>query len=100
MNDDGGRRAEREPMQAEIDCRRAGERRYRVSILDFSPQGCRLDLVERVLPDEVIWIGLPGIEPLPAHVRWVKDWVAGVEFFHPIHPAVFELVRDRINGLQ
>ena len=90
-------RKDRVPLRADIDFRRMGEHRYRVNILDFSPEGCRIELPERVTPGEVVWISLPGLETLQANVRWVKDWVAGVEFFAPLYPAVFEMMRDRMR---
>ncbi len=91
-----GRRTERVEMRADVDFRRAGESRYRVNILDFSPTGCRLELPERVLPNEIIWISLPGIETLQGRVAWVDDWISGVEFMKPLHQAVFTLMRERM----
>jgi len=91
------RRAERVPLRADIDFRRAGDHRYRVNILDFSCEGCRLELPERVLPNEIIWISLPGLETLQARVAWVKGWNAGVEFLRPLYPAVFEMMRHRMR---
>ncbi|MBA3666614.1 MAG: PilZ domain-containing protein [Sphingomonas sp.] len=85
------------PLRADVDLRRAGDHRYRVNILDFSPAGCRIELPERVLLQEIIWVSLPGIETLEARVQWVKDWVAGVEFTRPLHPAVFDMVARRMK---
>ena len=66
MNDP--RRAERVPLRADIDFRRAGEHRWRVNILDFSPRGlpgrsCRC----KYQPDDTIWISLPGPGIDPGH---------------------------------
>ena len=58
------RRAERIPLRADIDFRRSGEHRWRVNILDFSPEGCRVELPVRVKPDDSIWISLPGLESI------------------------------------
>ena len=91
------RRAERVPLRADIDFRRSGEHRYRVNILDFSREGCRIELPERVKLGETVWISLPGLETLPAKVCWVKGWVAGVEFDTPLYPSVFEMIRDRMD---
>jgi len=92
-----GRRAERVPLRADIDFRRAGERRWRVNILDFSPQGCRVELPVRVNDDDTIWISLPGIEAMQGRICWVKDWIAGVEFDRPIHVAVFDMIQERMR---
>ena len=71
------RRAERVQLRADIDFRRAGEHKWRVNILDFSPGGCRVDLPVRVVADDTIWISLPGIEAIQGTVCWVKEWEAG-----------------------
>jgi len=97
MVDDGDpRRAKRVPLRADIDLRRSGEHRWRVNILDFSPEGCRVELPVRVKPDDIIWISLPGLESIQGTVCWVKDWEAGVEFANALYPSVFEMVRARM----
>lgn len=96
MNDHG-RKAERIPLHADIDFRRAGEHRWRVNILDISPQGCRVELPVKVVADDVIWIQLPGLESIQGKIAWVNEWIAGIEFDRPLHPAVFELVEQRMR---
>lgn len=91
------RRAKRVSLRADIEFRRTGEHRWRVNILDFSPDGCRVDLPIRVVADDVIWISLPGIESVQGTVCWVKEWEAGIEFASPLHPAVFEMLRDQMR---
>ena len=91
------RRAERVPLRADIEFRRAGEHRWRVNILDFSPEGCRVDLPIKVDPDDLVWISLPGIESIQGMVAWVREWEAGIKFANPLYPSVFEMVRDRMR---
>lgn len=92
-----GRRAERVPLRADIEFRRTGEHRWRVNLLDFSPEGCRVELPVKVVDGDTIWVSLPGIETLQGRVCWVKGWEAGVEFQHPIHQAVFDMVQERMR---
>ncbi len=92
------RRAERVPIVADISLRRSFETRYSVRILDFSPHGARVELVERVRPGDRLWISLPGIETLEAITCWVDDFIAGVEFVHPLHPSVFDMLTARMLG--
>ena len=92
------RRAERIPIGADISLRRSFETRYSVRILDFSPHGARVELVERVKPGDRLWISLPGIETLEATTCWVDGFVAGVEFVHPLHRSVFEMLTARMSG--
>jgi hypothetical protein len=91
------RREDRVALRADIDFRRAGDHRYRVNILDFSPKGCRIESPVAVSVGDTIYISLPGLESLPAKVCWVKEWVAGVEFVRPLYPSVFEMMRDRMS---
>jgi len=94
------RRAERVPLRADIDFRRAGDHRYRVNILDLSPEGCRMELPVNVSPGDTIWISLPGLESIQADVCWVKEWMVGVEFSRPLYPSVFDLVRERMRTVE
>lgn len=91
------RRAKRVALRADIEFRRTGEHRWRVNILDFSPEGCRVDIPVKVDVDDTVWISLPGIETIQGTVCWVREWEVGVEFTKPLHPAVFEMVRERMS---
>lgn len=91
------RRAERLSLCADIDFRRVGEHRWRVNILDFSPHGCRVEVPVQVVPDDTIWISLPGLESIQGTVCWVKEWEVGVEFAKPLYPAVFDMVCERMQ---
>ena len=82
-------------MQARL--RRIGRLSYSVELRDLSPEGCMIDLVERPAMDEVMQVKLRGLETLQARVRWVDNYVAGLRFERPIHPAVFELLLERIG---
>ena len=97
VDDKDPRRAKRVALRADIDLRRAGEHRWRVNILDFSPEGCRVELPVRIKPDDTIWISLPGLETIQGTVCWVKEWEAGVEFVNALYPSVFEMVRERMR---
>ncbi|WP_394999616.1 PilZ domain-containing protein [Sphingomonas sp.] len=92
------RRAEREPFGAEIELRRTRGMKYHVTVRDCSPEGCCINLVDRVGLDEVIWVKLPGLESLEAYVCWTKGFVAGLEFAKPLHPAVFQMLLQRNGG--
>ena len=94
---DQPRRTDRVPIGAEISMRRSFDTRYRVQLLDFSPQGCRIELVERVRVGDRLWISLPGIETVEAITCWVDDFVAGVEFVTPLHPSVFDMLTTQMK---
>ncbi|MEO7786738.1 MAG: PilZ domain-containing protein [Sphingomicrobium sp.] len=97
---DGGvaalqRRSARVALSAEIELRRSFNGKYQVTVRDCSPQGCCVNLVDRVALDETLWIKLPGLESMEAYVCWTQDFVAGLEFLKPLHPAVFEMLMKR-----
>jgi hypothetical protein len=90
------RRNARVGLSAEITLRRAGHNNYRVKILDVSPDGCKAEFVERPELDERIWVKFEGLDALEAMVCWVRGFEVGLEFEHPIHPAVFEMLVSRL----
>jgi hypothetical protein len=94
---DHGRKAERIPLHADIDFRRTGEHRWRVNILDVSAEGCRVELPVNVNAEDMIWITFPGLEAMRGKICWVDEWVAGVEFDRPLHPAVFDMIEQRMR---
>ncbi len=92
------RRSNRVPLNCEIEFRRHGDARYRIDLIDFSPQGCCISPPVRVEPGESIWLRIPGMEAIHAHVAWTKQWKVGVKFDTPFHPAVFDNVVARLTG--
>ena len=92
------RKSERVVLTAQVTLRRAGQPNYRVEVHDASPHGCKLEFVERPRLDELVWVKFEGLEALEAFVCWVENFVAGVEFQNPIHPAVFETLIKRLGN--
>ncbi|MBW0144314.1 PilZ domain-containing protein [Sphingomicrobium clamense] len=92
-----GRRQERRAITGDVRLRARGGSRYPAAVFDVSTGGCRVGLAKTMNPGDTMWIGLPGIEPLQATIRWTDGWTAGVEFERPMHPSVLELVEDRIR---
>jgi hypothetical protein len=92
------RKSERIPLNCEVEFKRHGDTRYRVDLLDFSPQGCCLSPPVRVEEGETISLRIPDMAAVHGRIAWVQDWKAGVEFDHPFHEAVFNLVVRRLEG--
>lgn len=86
------RKVERLPFRSELVVRRAGRRSQPLEISDLSRHGCCLAFIEAPSEGDWIWVSLPGLAPIEARVRWTANHRAGVEFVHPIHPAVFDLL--------
>ncbi|MEO6113574.1 MAG: PilZ domain-containing protein [Sphingomicrobium sp.] len=91
------RNADRHAAGMEAQLRRIGRLSYSVELRDLSPDGCMIDLVERPAIGEVMQIKLPGLETLEAQVRWVDNYIAGLKFVRPMHPAVFDLLLQRLG---
>jgi hypothetical protein len=90
------RRWPRFALHANVDFRRKRETRYTIDMHDLTPQGCRIAPPERVDRGELVWVQLPSLESLAAHVKWTNKWQSGVEFERPMHPAVYDMMTARL----
>lgn len=91
------RRNQRIALSADVSLRRLGQNNYRVTVTDMSPDGCKVALVERPRAEEHVLIKFDGLEVLEAEVCWVDGFTAGLRFERPIHPAVFDLLIERLK---
>ncbi|HUG46749.1 MAG TPA: PilZ domain-containing protein [Sphingomicrobium sp.] len=91
------RRSARVSIKAQVKLRRRGSQHLLVHAFDFSPEGCKLEFLERPDLDETVWVTFKGMEPMQASVCWIEEKFAGVEFTRPVHPAVFEHLISQIR---
>ncbi len=84
------RNGDRVTLNAEAGIRRAGHRGFHTRVYDLSPEGCRIEFVEKPEPGERVWVKFEGLESLEGSVRWVVGHVGGVKFERRIHGGVFE----------
>jgi len=91
------RRTKRVPVAASVTLRRHGRQNFRVQVFDASSHGCKVEFVERPEMQECVWVRFEGLEPLEASVRWLEGQCAGLQFSKPIHPAVFDLMAERLR---
>jgi len=84
-------------IAAMVKLRRRGHHNFTVQVFDLSPEGCKLEFLERPQLDETVWVKFEGLDLLEATVCWLEAQCAGVEFARPIHPAVFELLVGRLR---
>ena len=91
------RRSERIALCADVTLRRFGHASFRVTVADASPEGCKVELVERPSDGEHVLVKFEGLEPLEAEVCWVEGYTAGLRFVRPVHPAVFDLLVERLG---
>lgn len=95
QNNEQPRKVERVPLQTELVVRQAGRRARVLEVSDFSRFGCCLTFEDVPSEGEWVWVALPGLSPVEARVRWTEGRRAGVEFIHPVHDAVFDLLLVR-----
>jgi PilZ domain-containing protein len=92
MNDYRG--PDRIHFTAEAGMRRSGGHGYRVRVFDLSPQGCKIEFIERPAVGERVWVKFDTLEAIEGTVRWIDGHIGGLEFERPLHDAVFQrLVR-------
>ena len=91
------RRSHRQPLSCEVEFRRRGGNPYRVELVDLSREGCRLKPPIQLDPGDPAWLRIPEMEAIAAHIVWAKEWDVGLEFDHPFHPAVLDLVIERLS---
>ena len=84
-------------LVAEVSVRKRFDCRYKVSLLDLSSEGCRVEMVERASPGDMLFISLPGIETIEAEACWADGFVVGVRFKSPLHPSVFAMITKRMK---
>jgi len=91
------RRSERIALTAQVLLRRLGQPPYQVRVTDLSPEGCKVELVQRPDVEEHMLIKFAGLEALDAEVCWVEGFAAGLRFQKPMHRAVFDLLLARLK---
>src|SRR5690348_14700009 len=84
------RGAPRLRLETEANIRRSGAHGFRVRVFDASPEGCKIEFIERPAVGERIWIKFDQLQAIEGTVRWVAGHVGGIEFANPLHEAVFE----------
>lgn len=59
---------------------------------DLSVEGCRVASAVAVLPGCTLTLTLPGVAVLNGTVRWCNDGALGLEFAHPLEPALVQAI--------
>ena len=94
------RKRQRVPLTAHVNIRRAGVHGFRVRIYDASPEGCKIEFVERPALGERLWVKFDGLEAIEATVCWLDGHIGGVHFEKQMHDAVFKHVASPGPGAQ
>ena len=79
-------------LTADLSLRRAGRHLYRARVFDLSPNGCKVEFVERPRIGERLWVKFDGLEAIEGEVCWVDGFHGGARFATPIYSAVFDML--------
>ncbi len=92
------RRSVRVMLDAEVILRRAGQNNFRVKVYDVSPEGCKVEFIDRPTLEELVWVKFTGLEAMESLVCWVRGPRAGLEFKRPIYASVYHMLLRRHNA--
>ena len=92
-----GRKAERVAVNAEVALRRSGALNYRVRVFDASPNGCKLEFVERPMLEERVWVKFEGLDAIEGMVCWISGFTVGIQYVRPMYQAVFDAMVARMG---
>lgn len=91
-----GRRADRIHVQLGAGIRQRGAAGVTAQIMDLSTDGFRCTTHLELQVGADVWLRLPGLESTHARVVWVEGPVVGCAFSRALHPAVLEMVVQRV----
>ena len=66
-------------------------------MFDVSPDGCRTEVVETPRMGEHLMVKFDGLEAMDSEVCWIDGKTAGLKFIRPMHPAVYDLLMQRLR---
>lgn len=88
----------RHSTKSQVRLRRVGSPNYNVTIQDLSLDGCKVEMIDRAQVGQTVQINFPGLATVEARVQWTDGFIAGLAFNQAFHPAVFEILVDRLSG--
>ena len=87
---DSRRSSDREVVTAEIFVRQSDTQLFRTTLSDLSVTGFKMVSCTSLDTDKLVFVTLPGLQTLGAHIRWARYHDFGCEFTAPLHPAVLQ----------
>ena len=88
---------ERFDVDAEIFVRQSTSQIFRATMSDVSVSGFRLHSLTNLDPEKLVFVSLPGLQTLAAHIKWVDYSDFGCEFVEQLHPAVLDHLVARLQ---
>lgn len=93
------RKAQRNAVQMVAELRLSVGQRFKVSVLDLSETGFRIETGNHIELGSKAFLAIPELNSLPAQIAWSEGTYYGCEFLHPLHPAVFDHISRKYPAL-
>lgn len=93
----GKRQHSRRRANVRIGMRKRGYSQTKTDMTDISQTGFQIDSTINLATGEIIFIYLPGIQPLSARVVWRDGFRVGCRFEAPISEYIYERLVDTVG---
>lgn len=95
------RKYERTGVRIRAEARESsGGARRLVWVTDLSHSGFRMECVNSLDENRTLFLTLPGMAGMEAHIAWRAGNEYGCRFVQPLHPAVFDHIADRFPAIR
>lgn len=92
------RTTDRVNLSTQVKLRRIGQPSFSVRMFDLSPDGCKIEVIERPRVGERLMLKFEGLEVIQSEVMWIEGFIVGLKFERAFHPAVFDMLLARLAG--
>jgi hypothetical protein len=91
-------RSNRAPLSIVCEIRQ-GQRPWKTAHLqNISETGFCIEWLPSLEPGRSLWIRIPGLQLLTAHIRWKRDGMMGCEFVSRLYGPVFEHIARQASA--
>ena len=91
MDGSNKRAAQRKLVNLDAQLRDRGASKFAIRVVDISTTGFRAECAFRLHEGTLVWLTLPGMAGLEAHVAWCDgNFLYGFVFTQPLHEAVLD----------
>lgn len=94
------RKARRNPVQLSAELRLSGGQKFKVTVLDLSQSGFRIETGNHIEIGSKVYLAIPGFSSLPAQVAWNESNLYGCAFLYALHESVFEHIAAQYPSLR
>lgn len=83
------RECPRDPVRIYADLLLSDGPRFKVSVLDLSPAGFRIETANLIVLNQIVYLTIPGFKSMSARVAWNYQEQYGCQFNRTMYDAVF-----------